>query len=737
MDGRNTLTKGYANRSAQKFQPMDSLVICNRGSATVKAPRLIVNSTGNWYSNETLLAEILADAASDREKALALWSFFVYNRDHYQSPVSGCHISNPLKCLTNFGYLSCGPMSLALTSAAELAGFDYIHWVLSFSGLTHHVPELFIDDDFAVIDVDAEVFYLDYDNQNLVGHKQLLNDHYLIYRTRHLGKSRPCRGSQEFARFYNDQNYSLIPPGCVYASMDYRLRPGESLRFDWTCRDRLLHMQDNPPEPYPWFIRNSRFSYRPPFDRCPFDALFNSSLNTVLAVDSLGKAFLSTDSAAMCLTLEINSPFVILDSRLLLDLHRLAPQGSVRLQYSFHGDYWYPFLLPALPDSGFCSLDIDLTHLFDMRLALKYYLKIHLDSPALRLYDIRVDSRIQMTTRFMPELELGENKLYYTDSSVCRNLEVNVYWRECDTNSPPDAVHSPLFPKHGTAVDGSVFTFRWTPAQDPDGDRITDYEFILSERPDMRYPLSPTFNAYTSVQDSGLCQFHIPVPGLLNHEQTYFWRVRAVDEQGNWGKWSDTWEFTPHTVMVPRNVCLFEYQDRMLLCWQPDSGGLIPDHYLIFADSIPHGFTPGPENCIAVTQSTELQLQNNTLLYYRVAAVSLSGKQGGPSPVAHRFSNVEYENSSESHVLVNYPNPFNKSTAILLSVPQTGRVLVRIYNLLGQKISTLCDCVMKSGLHTLIWNGEDDKGAAAGTGLYICQVRMQGNSCSCSMMLVR
>ncbi|MDZ7721883.1 MAG: hypothetical protein U5R06_03405 [candidate division KSB1 bacterium] len=103
---------------------MDSLSICNTGSTTVKAPRLVFNNRANWYSNQTLIAEILSGTASDREKALVLWMYFVENRSHYESPVSGCNISNPLKCLSVSGYSSCGPMSLALTSAADLVGID-------------------------------------------------------------------------------------------------------------------------------------------------------------------------------------------------------------------------------------------------------------------------------------------------------------------------------------------------------------------------------------------------------------------------------------------------------------------------------------------------------------------------------------------------------------------------------------------------------------------------------------
>jgi endoglucanase len=53
----------------------------------------------------------------------------------------------------------------------------------------------------------------------------------------------------------------------------------------------------------------------------------------------------------------------------------------------------------------------------------------------------------------------------------------------------------------------------------------------------------------------------------------------------------------------------------------------------------------------------------------------------------------------------NYPNPFNPATQIGYSVPHTGLVSLKVYNLLGQVVSTLIEGVRESGTYQVTFNG--------------------------------
>jgi hypothetical protein len=55
----------------------------------------------------------------------------------------------------------------------------------------------------------------------------------------------------------------------------------------------------------------------------------------------------------------------------------------------------------------------------------------------------------------------------------------------------------------------------------------------------------------------------------------------------------------------------------------------------------------------------------------------------------------------------NYPNPFNPTTKINFSLPKSGLVTLKIYNILGQEVNTLMNEVKSAGVYSVDFNASN------------------------------
>jgi len=71
----------------------------------------------------------------------------------------------------------------------------------------------------------------------------------------------------------------------------------------------------------------------------------------------------------------------------------------------------------------------------------------------------------------------------------------------------------------------------------------------------------------------------------------------------------------------------------------------------------------------------------------------------------------------------NYPNPFNPETKIRFQLPMTGKVVLKVYNVLGQEVRTLVNNEMKAGYHSIVWDGRNSAGVRVASGIYIYRIK--------------
>ncbi len=76
--------------------------------------------------------------------------------------------------------------------------------------------------------------------------------------------------------------------------------------------------------------------------------------------------------------------------------------------------------------------------------------------------------------------------------------------------------------------------------------------------------------------------------------------------------------------------------------------------------------------------------------------------------------------------LRNEPNPFNPSTDIAFELTRGGRVEARIFDLAGKFVRGLATQALGAGPGSLHWDGRDHQGGNVPSGLYFCQIFVDG-----------
>lgn len=66
----------------------------------------------------------------------------------------------------------------------------------------------------------------------------------------------------------------------------------------------------------------------------------------------------------------------------------------------------------------------------------------------------------------------------------------------------------------------------------------------------------------------------------------------------------------------------------------------------------------------------------------------------------------------------NYPNPFNPVTNISFVIPETSFIKIKVFNSLGEEVSTLLENELQPGKHTITWNTKNNSGKVIPSGIY-------------------
>jgi len=101
-----------------------------------------------------------------------------------------------------------------------------------------------------------------------------------------------------------------------------------------------------------------------------------------------------------------------------------------------------------------------------------------------------------------------------------------------------------------------------------------------------------------------------------------------------------------------------------------------------------------PRNSLAGGKTAVIMSANGYLFGYA---------PGVSTPIEEKLGD-DNVNLTRFELSQNYPNPFNPSTTIEFSIPKSGFVTLKIYNLLGQEVTTLVNDKLSPNKYKYIWD---------------------------------
>jgi len=135
-----------------------------------------------------------------------------------------------------------------------------------------------------------------------------------------------------------------------------------------------------------------------------------------------------------------------------------------------------------------------------------------------------------------------------------------------------------------------------------------------------------------------------------------------------------------------------------------------PDHSLMWV----YNRRPTPESNTFVTARPD----------FDQISVALSGSFSDGLPKAYALEQ-------------NYPNPFNPTTEVAFALPKASHVELSVFNVLGQKVTTVVSGEYPAGEHSVTWDGTNSNGGSVSSGVYFYRIQADGFSQTRKMMLLK
>ncbi|MGD9380774.1 MAG: T9SS type A sorting domain-containing protein, partial [candidate division WOR-3 bacterium] len=98
----------------------------------------------------------------------------------------------------------------------------------------------------------------------------------------------------------------------------------------------------------------------------------------------------------------------------------------------------------------------------------------------------------------------------------------------------------------------------------------------------------------------------------------------------------------------------------------------------------------------------------------------------------------EFKNGAANRFLfcAPQPNPFTTNLKLRFSMPHSGKVAIKAYDITGRIVATVIDETLDAGAHEIIWQGIDDNQCKVSSGIYFLRVNYENENITRKVIVV-